>query len=606
MNTWTRRLIVVATLTAGAGCAGEITTPGREEGNQPQNPAAPGNPGTPPGTSEPGSPGSTPPGTTEPGGTPSTPGTGGEIPPGSDPGTTPPGSTPSCAEGIPQTTQVPRLTRVQYDNTIRDLLGIQGSPSSMLAPDSQGAVDQRAWDGYRTAAETLAAQMVGDPAAKAKVLSCDPAADEAGCARQFIEQFGRRAFRRALTSEEIGLFETLYARRAELTENGTFDEALQLMLEAFLVSPLFLTRPEITEQPAGEYLALGGYEVASRLSYLIWQSMPDDELLDAAEAGVLSSPEGIRAQAERMLANEKARPMVRAFHERMAHMGPQTRWSELTARDPALYPTFDASLAPLMSQETTRLFEHLVFEKNGTFKDLLTSPTAFVNASLAPLYGLDPNGFGQELVPVELDPTLRPGVFTRAGFLAAYSLYNRSSPILRGAFLQKEILCTQIGAPPPGAEGTPLPNAADLVTNRERVDAQTAGADCVNCHHTFINPTGHALESFDAIGAYQTQEKDTGAPIDTAASVVIGQQRVDVSGPADLMNAIASSPEAQQCYVKHWVEYAYERTLTAEDSCVVQNLAARLTQDGYTVLNLITDLTQTDTFRLRVVPEVTP
>src|SRR5690606_21132511 len=289
----------------------------------------------------------------------------------------------------------------------------------------------------------------------------------------------------------------------------------------------------------------GGYEVASRLSYLIWQSMPDDELLDAAEAGVLSSPDGIRAQAERMLQDEKARPMVRAFHEKMAHMGPQTRWSELTARDPNLYPTFDASLAPLMSQETSRLFEHLVFEKNAGFKDLLTSPTAFVNARLAPLYGLDPSGFGEELVPVDLDANLRPGIFTRVGFLTAYSLYNRSSPILRGAFLQKHVLCTQIGAPPPGAEGTPLPDGANLVTNRERVDAQTAGGDCVNCHHVFINPTGHALESFDAIGAYQTHEKDTGAPIDTNANVMIGGQQVAVSGPADLMAAIASSVEAQ-------------------------------------------------------------
>src|SRR5690606_29695496 len=224
-------------------------------------PGSPNNPGDPGTGVAPGSPGAP--------STPQTPGS--QSPPGSNPGTTPPGSgSPTCAQGIPATTQLPRLTRVQYDNTVRDLLGVSGSPSSMLAPGSQGAVDQRAWDGYRTAAETLAAQVVADPALKAKVSPCDPAANEAACARQFVEQFGKRAFRRPLTNEEVAAFETLYTRRAELTENGTFDEVLGLMIESFLVSPLFLTRPEITEQAAGNYIALGNYEVASRLSYLIW------------------------------------------------------------------------------------------------------------------------------------------------------------------------------------------------------------------------------------------------------------------------------------------------------------------------------------------------
>jgi hypothetical protein len=284
-------------------------------------------------------------------------------------------------------------------------------------------------------------------------------------------------------------------------------------------------------------------------------------------------------------------------------MGQGTRWAAIQ-RDPVLYPAFNASMVPLLSEETKRLFDHVVFDLGGTFKDLITTPFAFVNASLAPLYGLDPAAFGSDLQKVSLDPATRPGVFTRAGFLTAYSLYNRPSAILRGAFLQKEVLCNALGSPPPNAESTPLP-LDGLATNRERTDAQTASADCAGCHHNFINPTGFAMEAFDAIGGFQTNEKDTGAAINTVATVPIGATTVDVTGPADLMNAIASSPEAQSCYAKHWVEFAYERVLTSEDTCTVQNMASKLTQSGYTVLNLIADLTQSPSFRLRA-SEVTP
>jgi hypothetical protein len=507
----------------------------------------------------------------------------------------------SCAQGVAKTSQLPRLTRGQYDNTIRDLVGISGNPSSMLAPDSLGGVDQRAWDGYQGAAEAISNQVMADAAARAKVIPCTPAGDGAACAKQVIEQFGQRAFRRPLTAEESARFEALFTNRAQLTATGSFDEGMQLILEAFLLSPSFLTRAEIAEQPEGEAYVLNGYEVASRLSYMLWGSMPDDTLFAAAKAGTLGSPAGILDQAQRMLADPKARAKVQGFHEKFAHMGEGTRWAAIL-RDPNLYPGFSDATVPVLTQETQRLFDYLVFEKGGTFKDLLTSTTAFVNATLAPIYGLDPSKYGSELVKVELDPATRPGVFTRAGFLTAYSLYDRPSAILRGAFIQKELLCAPIGAPPPGAESTPQPAVG--VTNRERTDAQTAADACAGCHHTLINPTGYAMEAYDAIGAYQTLEKATQAPVNTAATVRIGVNSVDVTGPADLMAAIASSPEGQRCYAQKWVEYAYERNVDVQDTCTVDTLAGNLTKDGYTVVQLITDLTQSPSFRLRAV-EVT-
>lgn len=286
-------------------------------------------------------------------------------------------------------------------------------------------------------------------------------------------------------------------------------------------------------------------------------------------------------------------------------MGAGTRWANVS-RDPAAFPAFSEELVPLLSEETERFVDHVVFESAGTFQDLLTTPVGFVNAVLAPLYGLDASGYGEQLEPVELDPETRSGVFTRLGFLASHSLYDRSSPILRGAFVQKDVLCTPIGAPPPDAEGTPLPTEG-LTTNRARVDAQTEAAGCRSCHHTFINPTGFAMETYDAIGSYQEAESFSGAPIDASATVPIGADEIEVNGPVELFRAVADAPEAHLCYARKWVQFAYERELTNEDSCTVEALAGRLTEGGYSVLDLVADLTQSESFRYRAVQtEVAP
>lgn len=503
-----------------------------------------------------------------------------------------------CIPGVPETSQIPRLTKVQYDNTIRDLLGLTSQPSGMLAPDSTGSVDERAWDGYQRAAETLAAEAMASAEARARVITCEPTEDGTDCAQQIIEEFGRRAFRRPLTDDEKARFLSLYTRRAELTPSGSFEEAVELLVQAFLVSPSFLIIGEVTEEAEGDRYVLSDYEIASRLSYMLWGSMPDEELFAAAAAGELSGSEQIQAQARRMVADPKAREMIAAFHTRYLHMGPFSRWTEVS-RDPERFPEFDEGLVPLLSAETERFIDHIIFERNGSFQDLLTSPVGFVNADLAPLYGLDPGEFtGPDLTPVDLDPTTRSGLFTRLGFLTSHSLYDRTSPILRGSFLQKEVLCAPIGAPPPNAEGTPLPTEG-LTTNRERVDAQTSAPACAGCHHTYINPAGFPLEAYDAIGAWQ--ETDNGAPVDTTASVMIGEEAVEISGPVDLFEVIANAPEAHTCYARHWVKFAYNRDLTNEDSCTVDDLASRIATGSYGILDLVADLTQSEYFRYRTV-----
>jgi hypothetical protein len=434
---------------------------------------------------------------------------------------------------------------------------------------------------------------MADANARAKAFPCTTQDD--ACAQQIISTLGAKAFRRPLSDLESARLLQRYTDRATLTETGSWDEGMTLVVEGIFSSPNYLTRAETTEQADGDRFQLSGYEVASRLSFMLWDSMPDQALFDAAAAGTLNSNAGIAEQAARMLADPRAHAPMAEFHKGYLHMGPGTRWQNYT-RDKATYPSFnDATMPPALEAETAAFLDSVTFS-GGSFLDLMTSTTGFVSADTAALYGLNPADFGATPTQVDLGAG-RPGILTRAGFLAANSYADRASPIHRGAFIQKEVLCTVIGTPPPGAAGTPLPTDAALVTNRQRVDAQTAATGCTECHHPLVNPTGFAFEGFDATGAVQTM--DGTAAIDTAADVIIGGATVTVAGAADLVNAIANSTEAQRCYTRKLAEFAYDRALDPADVCTIDSIAPKLAQDGYTIANLITDLTQTDYFRYR-------
>jgi hypothetical protein len=558
--------------------------------------------GPPGGTSGPGAQPGSPGSPSDPGGsnTSATAGNGGTVPAGS--------TSPNCTQGIATTSQIPRLTNVQYDRTVRDLLGVTGlsasgnaAPSSILATDQLGSLTSLGWSSYQSVADQISTQVMADATLKANFLKCTPTGDGKACLHDTVVQFGRRAFRRPLTDDEVAGFDAIIAKGAQITPTGAPAEVAQALLYMFLISPSFIQRSEITENSDGAgHFQLSSHEVASRLSYLLWGSTPDDTLSQAADANQLTTPEQILAQAQRMLQQPQAHDMVSEFHRSYLLMGLNTRWDN-TNHDTTLFPQFSKAQVPVIQQETEKFFDYIVFSQGGSFKDFLTSPVAFVNATTAPLYGLDPSKFGADLVQTNLDPAQRPGFLTRAGFLNAYSAYNRTSPILRGAFITKQVLAVPIGSPPPGAEATPLPATSDLDTNRKQVDQQTSGGACSTCHHNFINPPGFAMESFDSVGAWQTQEKATGAPIDTVVDAVIDSNTVHITGAADLMAKIAASPGAQHSYAEKWVAYAYERASNPTDACTVNQLADKLTKSGYTVLNLVADLTQTQSFRFRAV-----
>lgn len=520
--------------------------------------------------------------------------------------------TSACAGGIAVTSQLPRLTNEQYERTVRDLLGVTtlsafdgAAPASLLAPYHTGPLTELDWQTYWAVGQAVAAQVIADQALLTRFVACTPVGAGDECLHDTVVSFGRRAFRRPLTEAEIARFDAIIALGPEITETGSPEEVAEVLLNTFLVSPSFLLRTEISETRGDEgTFVLSPQEVASRLSFMLWGSTPDAELDAVADAGELASREQILAQATRMLADAKARDVVRHFHRHYLRMGSGSHWDSVT-KDPARYPEFTPSVARTMAEETERFFETLVLEQDASFEQLFSSPLAFVNADTAGIYGLDSAGFGAELEAVNLDPETRPGFLTRVGFLSAHANLDRSSPVLRGAAIVRDILGIDVGAPTPAAMATPLPDVPDARTNRERVEAQTAAAECTGCHATYINPPGFVLEAFDAIGRFRTTEAGNGAPLDTSADVIIDGEPIHVRDPADLMRRIASSHDARTKYVKDWLWYAYARADDPSDACTIEELTAKISDSGYRVVDLLRDLTQTDSFRLRV-REATP
>lgn len=504
-----------------------------------------------------------------------------------------------CVQGIPATTQIPRLLNRQYENVVRDLLGVtavDGAPvSAALLGDFTGPMTAPAWQQYQQAAEKIAAEVMAGPN-RSKFIACDPAA--AGCLKTTIEAFGRKAFRRALRPEEVASFETL----SQTTPPGTPEQVAEATLHAFLVSPSFLLVPELNTETEGAAIKLSQQELATRLSFLLWGSVPDDLLNTAADSGQLQTKEQILAQAQRMIqVREKTGPLVAAFHGEWAQMNNgSSHWFKID-HDPAKYPGYAPAAKTTYRNELEAFFEEVAFT-NGSFQELFLSNVAFVNQDNAAIYGLDPAQYGTELAKVTLDSAQapRPGFLTRAGFLSSYSNYDASSPILRGAFIAS-MLNISPGAPIEGAVDTKVEGS--FPTQRAYVEALTEKMQpCQGCHSVF-NPPGYVLEGYDGVGKWQSTDLRGGA-IDasvTTATVNFGDGVAkDISSPVQLMQEIAKMPKAQELYARAWVAYAFGRSPNAHDQCVVDQLKTKLTATGYSILNLLGDLTQADSFRLRV------
>jgi hypothetical protein len=506
----------------------------------------------------------------------------------------------TCIPGIPATSQIPRMLNRQYDAAVRDLLGVttlasEGGkkPSEILNADFDGDMLPDAWKFYQQVAASIAKEVMGG-ANKSKFISCDPAA--ADCLKNTISSFGRKAFRRPLTDAEVARFQKI----AQATPSGTPAEVAEAILQAFLESPSFILIPELNTTPEGQAVQLSSYEVAARLSFFLWGSVPDDALNMAADQKQLSTKEQILAQANRMIAvREKTGPLVQDFHRHWSQMDNGSgHWWKID-HDTTKYPLYNNNAKSVYQAETDKFFEEVAFAK-GTFKDLFLSNVAFVNKDNAAIYGLDPASYGTELQKVQLDAAQRPGFMTRVGFLSSYSHFADTSPILRGAFITVNLLGIDPGPPIDGALQKPVP-PGNYKTNREKTDALVnQEASCQGCHVRIINPSGYALENYDSVGKWQTQDP-LGGPINATATVMFSSANSkEVSTPLQLMQEIAATPMNRQFYARAWVAFAYGRQPNSNDQCIVDQLNTKLTQDGYSILTLLGDLTQADSFRLRV------
>jgi hypothetical protein len=486
--------------------------------------------------------------------------------------------------------RIHRLTPNEYTNSLRVLLG-----SDALEPVLDADREPMATlDGVRkwyNAADTA----VPSTATWLNAYnSCNPESD-AACAKTLYESFAERAFRRPLkTDERTWLAESW----SKLPAAASVALRLETIAELILQAPQFLY--SYTEgTPAGAINVLDSYERAQRLSYFLWDSLPDAALLAAAKAGELMTSAGMRTQAERMLADERAKPVLRSFLAQWLELDGATILPSLaeTPKDAKLFPGFDAVLRQSLRREVEMFMDHVMFEKDGSLEELFSGTHAYVNAPLAKLYGVTGPKTADAWAWVDLDPNQRAGMLTRAGFLAVHASQNITSPIRRGVYMLKEVLCVAVPSPPANVDNTPLEvTGGDVTTVRQATLKRTGGPSCAGCH-TQINELGFALEHYDAIGRWQDAEAGTGAVVDASAQLSNAGNGLDgpVNGAVELSQRLAKSPAVAACATRKWFEVALRRSPVALDACSVQKIQAK-TAESRSIRELLLAMVESDAF----------
>jgi hypothetical protein len=412
-----------------------------------------------------------------------------------------------------------------------------------------------------------------------------------------IKTFGRKAFRRPVTDAEV----TNLSRFNSLTPKGTSDQVAESVLFGMLASPNFISIPEIGQTMEGSSFKLTSYEVAARLSFLIWNSVPDDMLSSAADSDSLTTSAAIRTQALRMLQSPKAKGIASSFHRTYAQIMNGSHWTNNNMHTASPWvqasSTVSGSYADAMT-ELDLLFADIVVN-GGTFSDLFTSPAAYVSKNTASIYGVTSNDATPKTKSM-LDATKRPGFLTRVGFLSTFSHDTTSSPILRGAFITQSVLAIPVGDPDPSFIGM-TPPAMNYTTYRQAMETLTMNAPCNGCHTQKVNPPGFAMEHYNAMGAWQDKDP-LGGNINSTADVIISTVPAvtkTVNNASELMSEIAKAPNAQRNYAEKFVSFATGRVPNSQDTCIVDTLSTNLATSGYTVANMMADYTQSDSFRLR-------
>ncbi|MEZ4462194.1 MAG: DUF1592 domain-containing protein [bacterium] len=490
-----------------------------------------------------------------------------------------------------------RLTQAQYLSAVTQLLGDGLRLPVRLEPDARSSgfiavgaatttISGRGVEQYESAAYDLAEQVVSDPNRVKVLLPCDTR--DLACATTFVETFGRRAWRRPLTADEVSRLVALHTQAADTL--GGFEQGLQYVLAAILQSPNFLFRVELgTGSDARR--PLDGYELATRLSFFLWNTIPDDALLDAAASGELVTDEGLEAQFQRMIEAPQARTGVRQFFSDLYELD---RLDGVT-KAPELFPHISEDFGPSAREETLRVIEALVFEDED-FRDVLTTRKTFLNRKLAAVYDVPTparEGFGAYEFP---ESSLRRGILGHSSFLALWAHPVSTSATLRGMFIQQKLLCRTIPPPPAGVD-TSIPEPSGTTpTLRDRIAEHLEEPACAGCHQ-ITDPTGLAFENFDGIGRYR--KSDNGAPLDTSG-VLDGEA---FTGPVELAAHLRDNPEFGNCLSRRLVNYATSHGEYFGESTDIVALGDAFKASDYRVLALVKLVVMSDAFRLAGVPE---
>ena len=485
-----------------------------------------------------------------------------------------------------------RLTKTEYSNTLHDLFGVDPSIAAALPDEVSGegflnSLSPLQLEQYLKIADKVLGRIVAPPGAPPtaiqKRLFGKPAAagtNPREAAREVARSLAGKAYRRPPTEAELDvLVETFDLGRRN---NLAYQQSLHLMLKAILVSSQFLfITPAIAEAGSNNGIVpLDDYQLASRLSYLLWATMPDQELMALAGKGTLHQPAVLDAQVGRLLKNPRSRAFFDGFGAQWLGVGGLKR----QVFDPAMFPQMTAPMRQAMYDEVRLFFENIVHENKSVIR-FVDADYSYLNGTLASIYGLEKTVTGPAMRSVRLSDGNRGGVLGMAGILAATSFPNRTSPVKRGVWVLEQLLGEHVPAAPPNVPALDQQDQATVsnLTVRQRTELHRTNPVCANCHQ-ILDPIGFGLENFDAIGRWRDRDSN-GKPIDAAGELPDGNR---FSKPKDLKTIIAARTDAlSRNLVEKLLAYALGRRLEGYDEIVVDNLMHEVADDEYRMQTLI-------------------
>ncbi len=487
-----------------------------------------------------------------------------------------------------------RLTKVEYGNTLRDLFGVDPAVAAALPDEVAGegylnSLSPMQTEQYLAIANAVLDQILAPPGQKPTALQQrlfgEPPAkdsDSRATAEKVARSLARQAYRRPPSEDEIRvLLDVFDLGRANQLDHTA---SLRLMLKALLVSPAFLfITPARETAPGQKIVPLDDHQLASRLSYLLWATLPDAELSALADAGQLHEPSNLRRQIHRLLMDPRSRALFDGFGAHWLGLG------KLATKtfDPAKFPDMTPALRTAMYDEARLLFESIVRE-NRSVVSFVESDHTFLNAPLARLYGLDKQVTGPSLRQVKLGNPDRGGLLGMPGILAVTSFPTRTSPVNRGVWVLEQLLGEHVPPAPPNVPALDKQDQKQVanLTLRQRTELHRTDAVCANCHK-ILDPIGFGLENFDAIGRWRDQD-DTGGPIDAAGELPGGKR---FNSPRELKALIAARrDDLARNLTERLLAYALCRQLKGYDEIIIDQLMQTLARDGYRMQTLITEV----------------